>query len=136
MFKNMWLTVAMLVCALAVWSQSAQVKATPVAPLQVLQLEKLFQTDPLVHKTHGWHCRARVGPFGWHRHRRACGGYYDDPYDDPYYDDGRYYDGGPSIVIRPRHRARRCTHKVRRHCIRRWRHSSKRRARCLRKYRC
>ena len=137
MFKSIWLTVTMIVGAIVGLSQATDANAAAAAPLQVLQLEKFFDPDPLVQNVHGWHCRRRAGPFGWHRHPRACGGYYDDPYDDPYYDDGPYYNDAPSVVIRPRRRARRgCSRKIYRHCIRRWRAGSQRRARCLRKYRC
>lgn len=135
MFRFVWLTIAMFAGALATVSQTTSANAVAATPLQVLQIEKFLQPDPLAQKAHGWHCRRRVGPYGWHRHPRACGGYYDDPYDDPYYDDGPYYDGGPAIVIKPRRRYR-CTRRARRNCYRNWRHSSKRRKRCLRKYGC
>ncbi len=138
MFRNVWLTVTMMIGAIVALSQATEANAAAAAPLNVLQIEKFFEPDPLVENVHGWHCRGRRGPFGWHRHRRACGGYYDDPYDDPYYDDGRYYDGGPSIVIRPRRkRARyRCSRKRYRHCVRSYRSGSKRYRRCMRKYGC
>lgn len=115
--------------------QANDAEAAAAAPLNVLQLERYFEPDPLAQNVHGWHCRSRRGPYGWHRHRRACGDYYDDPYDDPYYNDP-YYEG-PAVVIRPRKRRRsRCTRRVRRSCYNRWRHNRGRLARCLRKYRC
>ncbi len=142
MFKSFWVAVTLLTGTLVALSQATDANAAAAAPLHVLQLEKYFNADPLVQNVHGWHCRRRAGPYGWHRHRRACRRDYD-PYEEPYYDDGhayddgRYYDGGPSIVIRPNRRARRgCSRKEYRHCIRRWRAGSRRRARCLRKYRC
>lgn len=109
---------------LTLLGQTPDARAAAATPLQVLQIEKFFNQEELVQQAHGWHCGNAFGPFGWHHHPGACGGYYREP----------YY-GGHNVIIRPGYN-RRCSRREYKHCIRRWRHSSKRRARCLRKYGC
>ncbi|MEM1198555.1 MAG: hypothetical protein AAGI06_04525 [Pseudomonadota bacterium] len=124
MFKRLSLAFAAVLGAVFILGQTSTAQAGAATPLHVLQIEKHVDADGLLQQVHAWHCRNAYGPFGWHHHPGACRGYYREP----------YY-GGHNIVIRPGYN-RRCTRRLYRGCIRRWRRSSKRRARCLRKYGC
>lgn len=124
MFRRLSLAFAACLGALMVLGHTTDARAGAATPLHVLQIEKFFEPDELLQQVHGWHCGNAFGPYGWHHHPGACRAYYREP----------YY-GGHNIIIRPGYN-RRCTRRQYRHCMRRWRHSSKRRARCLRKYRC
>lgn len=125
MLRLLSLAFAACLGVLTVVGQTPEVRAAAATPLHVLQIEKFFEPDKLVQDAHGWHCGNDFGPYGWHHHPGACGGYYREP----------YY-GGHNVIIRPGYNRRGCARRYYRHCNRRWRHSRKRRARCLRKYGC
>jgi hypothetical protein len=79
-------------------SFAASSSATPITGgLALNGAVPIMDSDGLVQKVHGWHCRKRYGWYHghkyWHRHRRACDDYdyrYSPGYATPFF--GFYFD--------------------------------------------
>ena len=116
--------VAILIAGTAIFTVGNAAPAMALSLVGADQIKDAGQVSPgLVRKAHSWHCSVRYGWVRhwhgrrrhahrkWHRHFRACYGYYDARpyiyYGFPrYYRPRRLYRGGPRY-FRPRLRSRR-----------------------------